>query len=60
MPNRHTSKEDTMAPRVTKAELPAEPEDPFVAHRGLLSTVAYELLGSAADADDVPAPASSR
>ena len=28
-------------------------EDPFVTHRGLLFTVAYELLGSAADADDV-------
>jgi RNA polymerase sigma-70 factor (ECF subfamily) len=28
-------------------------EDPFVAHRGLLFTVAYELLGSAADAEDV-------
>ena len=28
-------------------------EDPFLAHRGLLFTVAYELLGSAADADDV-------
>jgi RNA polymerase sigma-70 factor (TIGR02957 family) len=27
--------------------------DPFLAHRGLLFTVAYELLGSAADADDV-------
>jgi RNA polymerase sigma-70 factor (TIGR02957 family) len=27
--------------------------DPFVAHRGLLFTVAYEMLGSAADADDV-------
>jgi RNA polymerase sigma-70 factor, ECF subfamily len=27
--------------------------DPFVAHRSLLFTVAYELLGSAADADDV-------
>jgi RNA polymerase sigma-70 factor (TIGR02957 family) len=27
--------------------------DPFVAHRALLFTVAYELLGSAADADDV-------
>ncbi|WP_353828159.1 sigma-70 family RNA polymerase sigma factor [Agromyces sp. SYSU T0242] len=27
--------------------------DPFVAHRGLLFTVAYELLGSAADAEDV-------
>jgi RNA polymerase sigma-70 factor (ECF subfamily) len=27
-------------------------DDPFVAHRGLLFTVAYELLGSAADAED--------
>ncbi|MCW2799713.1 MAG: polymerase, sigma-24 subunit, subfamily [Aeromicrobium sp.] len=26
--------------------------DPFVTHRGLLFTVAYELLGSAADAED--------
>lgn len=29
------------------------PPDPFVAHRSLLFTVAYELLGSAADAEDV-------
>jgi RNA polymerase sigma-70 factor (ECF subfamily) len=28
-------------------------EDPFTAHRGLLFTVAYEMLGSGADADDV-------
>jgi len=28
-------------------------EDPFVHHRSLLFTVAYELLGSAADAEDV-------
>ncbi|HEU5008913.1 MAG TPA: RNA polymerase sigma-70 factor [Jatrophihabitantaceae bacterium] len=28
-------------------------DDPFVAHRSLLFTVAYELLGSAADAEDV-------
>ena len=27
--------------------------DPFAAHRGLLFTVAYEMLGSAADAEDV-------
>jgi RNA polymerase sigma-70 factor (ECF subfamily) len=27
--------------------------DPFVVHRSLLFTVAYEMLGSAADADDV-------
>lgn len=33
----------------------AAPEwpDPFVAHRSLLFTVAYEMLGSAADAEDV-------
>ncbi len=28
-------------------------EDPFVAHRNLLFTVAYEMLGSRADAEDV-------
>ena len=28
-------------------------EDPYVAHRSLLFTVAYEMLGSAADAEDV-------
>ena len=28
-------------------------EDPFVAHRNLFFTVAYEMLGSAADAEDV-------
>lgn len=28
-------------------------EDPFVAHRGLVFTVAYEMLGSAAEAEDV-------
>ena len=28
-------------------------EDPFVVHRGLLFTVAYEMLGSATDAEDV-------
>jgi RNA polymerase sigma-70 factor (TIGR02957 family) len=28
-------------------------DDPFVTHRGLLFTVAYEMLGSAADAEDV-------
>ncbi len=27
--------------------------DPFVTHRGLLFTVAYEMLGSAVDADYV-------
>ncbi len=29
------------------------PQDPFVAHRRLLFTVAYEMLGSATDAEDV-------
>jgi RNA polymerase sigma-70 factor (TIGR02957 family) len=29
------------------------PADPFLAHRGLLFTVAYEMLGSAAEAEDV-------
>ena len=28
-------------------------DEPFVTHRGLLFTVAYEMLGSAADAEDV-------
>ena len=28
-------------------------DDPFVTHRSLLFTVAYEMLGSAADAEDV-------
>ncbi|KJK11819.1 RNA polymerase sigma24 factor [Terrabacter sp. 28] len=28
-------------------------DDPFIANRGLLFTVAYEMLGSAADAEDV-------
>jgi RNA polymerase sigma-70 factor (ECF subfamily) len=28
-------------------------DDPFVRHRGLLFTVAYEMLGSASDAEDV-------
>jgi RNA polymerase sigma-70 factor (TIGR02957 family) len=28
-------------------------KDPFVAHRGLLFTVSYEMLGSATDAEDV-------
>src|ERR1700684_3262949 len=28
-------------------------DDPFVSHRSLLFTVAYEMLGSAVDAEDV-------
>ncbi|MCY1016084.1 RNA polymerase sigma-70 factor [Pyxidicoccus sp. MSG2] len=38
------------------ARAPHDPlgsEDPFVTHRSLLFTVAYEMLGSAADAEDV-------
>jgi RNA polymerase sigma-70 factor (TIGR02957 family) len=36
----------------TPARLARMTDDPFVAHRSLLFTVAYELLGSAADAED--------
>lgn len=32
---------------------PVVPNDPFVTHRNLLFTVAYEMLSSAADAEDV-------
>jgi RNA polymerase sigma-70 factor (TIGR02957 family) len=32
---------------------PGGRDDPFVVHRGLLFTVAYEMLGSTADAEDV-------
>jgi RNA polymerase sigma-70 factor (ECF subfamily) len=35
------------------ARAPLGSEDPFVTHRSLLFTVAYEMLGSAADAEDV-------
>ncbi|WP_309105061.1 RNA polymerase sigma-70 factor [Microbacterium sp.] len=35
------------------ASTPRADDDPFVVHRNLLFTVAYELLGSAADAEDV-------
>ena len=28
-------------------------DDPFIAHRSLLFTVAYEMTGSAADAEDI-------
>jgi RNA polymerase sigma-70 factor (TIGR02957 family) len=44
------------SPRVPRAftrSLDGMTEDPFVAHRSLLFTVAYEMLGSAADAEDV-------
>ena len=30
-----------------------DPYDPYLTHRGLLFTVAYEMLGSATDAEDV-------
>lgn len=38
---------------VEPVETPAPDQDPFVEHRGLLFTVAYEMLGSTADAEDV-------
>jgi RNA polymerase sigma-70 factor (TIGR02957 family) len=38
---------------MSTAGMSAAADDPFVAHRSLLFTVAYEMLGSAADAEDV-------
>jgi RNA polymerase sigma-70 factor (TIGR02957 family) len=40
-------------PREFRRSVDGMTEDPFVAHRSLLFTVAYEMLGSAADAEDV-------
>ncbi|MHC3469087.1 RNA polymerase sigma-70 factor [Streptomyces sp. 7R007] len=43
-------------PSVSRRRVPdhvTSSEDPFVVHRALLFTVAYELLGSVADAEDV-------
>jgi RNA polymerase sigma-70 factor (TIGR02957 family) len=44
-PGAHGAAEQRSVARMT--------DDPFVAHRSLLFTVAYEMLGSAADAEDV-------
>src|SRR3954470_10097515 len=41
------------AGRATGSSVRVMSEDPFVAHRSLLFTVAYEMLGSVADAEDV-------
>jgi RNA polymerase sigma-70 factor, ECF subfamily len=41
------------ATRVLSPSVDVLTDDPFVAHRSLLFTVAYEMLGSAADAEDV-------
>jgi RNA polymerase sigma-70 factor (ECF subfamily) len=38
---------------VDPAETPVPEQDPFLEHRCLLFTVAYEMLGSTADAEDV-------
>jgi RNA polymerase sigma-70 factor (TIGR02957 family) len=40
-------------PREFRRSVDGMTDDPFVAHRSLLFTVAYEMLGSAADAEDV-------
>src|SRR5437899_5080731 len=40
-------------PREFPCSVEGMTEDPFVAHRSLLFTVAYEMLGSATDAEDV-------
>src|SRR5579863_5667742 len=42
-----------MRPRAARHSLDGMRHDPFVTHRGLLFTVAYEMLGSAVDAEDV-------
>ena len=42
---------EPLASRTARGD--AVSEDPFVTHRRLLFTVAYEMLGSAADAEDV-------
>ncbi|MBB5935479.1 RNA polymerase sigma-70 factor [Streptomyces zagrosensis] len=46
---------DTPEPpnRAARVEVPDSATEVFVAHRNLLFTVAYEILGSAADAEDV-------
>ena len=41
------------AGRATGGSVRVMSDDPFLAHRSLLFTVAYEMLGSAADAEDV-------
>src|SRR3978361_2582892 len=41
------------SPRVSGRRGDTMPADPFHAHRSLLFTVAYQMLGSAADAEDV-------
>ncbi|MFF2567524.1 RNA polymerase sigma-70 factor [Streptomyces sp. NPDC058084] len=57
-PTDRTDPADPSAPTdPTDRTAPADPSDPatgtFLAHRNLLFTVAYEMLGSAADAEDV-------
>src|SRR4051794_24830581 len=41
------------AGRAAGTSVPVMSEEPFLAYRSLLFTVAYEMLGSAADAEDV-------
>jgi RNA polymerase sigma-70 factor (ECF subfamily) len=50
MPVSTTDEENQMAPPGRRVD---PMTDPFVVHRNLLFTVAYEMLGSAADAEDV-------
>jgi RNA polymerase sigma-70 factor (TIGR02957 family) len=42
-----------MRPQAARPSFVGMTDDPFVTHRGLLFTVAYEMLGSAVDAEDV-------
>jgi RNA polymerase sigma-70 factor (TIGR02957 family) len=49
----HRTEEEKMAGNAVRRSLPGMSDDPFVTHRSLLFTVAYEMLGSAADAEDM-------
>ncbi|MFC9942525.1 RNA polymerase sigma-70 factor [Streptomyces pratensis] len=49
----HTDEPDDTAGQLTGEGRPDPATETFVAHRNLLFTVAYEMLGSAADAEDV-------
>ncbi|MFD0344759.1 RNA polymerase sigma-70 factor [Streptomyces sp. NPDC127117] len=53
MKSEHSERTVDMAGQVTDGVHPDPATEAFVAHRNLLFTVAYEMLGSAADTEDV-------
>jgi RNA polymerase sigma-70 factor (TIGR02957 family) len=53
MPGRSQAKPDDLGGGMSRDGRPDPATEAFLAHRNLLFTVAYELLGSAADAEDV-------